>query len=175
MNLFCVAPVSLHSNSPVPMNQSNLTEDQRDCIRRRFDQIDSDKDGQITLNDLKNIHMDMAENPLLERTFRVMKGSSESLTLPALESAVERLSTPSEQDKLRFVFDIYDVDQDGFISPEDLFSSVKLMCRDNLSDLQLSQLVRRTFQEFDNDGKISFSDFERKCKFRLESQLNIEW
>jgi len=157
------------------MDPRILNEDQRERLRMRFTQIDSDHDGQITLSDIKSIHPDMAENPLLEPTFNLLKGPSTNLTFPSLISAITRLSTPSE--KLRIVFDIYDTDKDGFISPQDLFKSVQLMCKDNLTPTQLSELVRRTFREFDtdNDGLISFSEFENHCNIRLDSQLCIEW
>ncbi len=44
------------------MDPPILNEDQRERLRMRFTQIDSDHDGQITLSDLKSIHPDMAEN-----------------------------------------------------------------------------------------------------------------
>ena len=155
----------------------NLTPDQIERLTKRFSQIDADKDGQITLEDLKNVHPDMPENPLLERTFAVMKDTAQTLTLPSLIESISRLASSSEVDKVPFVFDIYDVDKDGFISPEDLFEVVKLMCKDNLTTTQLSDLVRRTFREFDTDcdGRISFPEFLSHLKIRLESQLNVEW
>ncbi len=106
---------------------------------------------------------------LLEPTLNLLKGLSTNLTFPSLVSAITRLSTPSE--KLRFVFDFYDTDKDGFISPQDLFKSVQLMCKDNSTPTQLSELVRRTFREFDidNDGLISFSEFENHCNIRLSA------
>ena len=160
------------------MDSSNLTSDQTARVTRRFSEMDADKDGQVTLEDLGNLHPDMGENPLLERTFNVMKDSTtDTVTFQSLMHAISRLSSSSEEDKLQFIFDIYDLDRDGFISPEDLFKCVKLMCKDNLTSIQLTQLVRRTFREIDTDcdGKISFSEFKSNCKFRLESQLNVEW
>ncbi len=155
----------------------NLTSDQVERLRNRFSQIDTDSDGKITLQDLKNLHPDMLENPLLERTFNVMKDTDECLSVSSLMTAISRLSSSAEEVKLRFVFDIYDMDKDGFISPEDLYESVKLMCKDNLTSTQLSQLVDRTFRDFDTDcdGRISFAEFQSNCKIRLESQLSVEW
>jgi len=155
----------------------NLTSDQVERLKNRFSQIDTDSDGKITLQDLKNLHPDMLENPLLERTFNVMKDTDECLSVSSLMTAISRLSSSAEEVKLRFVFDIYDVDKDGFISPEDLYESVKLMRKDNLTSTQLSQLVGRTLRDFDKDcdGRISFSEFQSNCKIRLESQLSVEW
>merc|ERR1719510_1608451 len=63
--------------------------------------------------------------------------------------------------KLEFMFRIYDLDRDGFISNEELFTVLKMMTGDNLTDLQLHQIVNRTilYLDKDTDGKISLEEF----------------
>lgn len=51
--------------------------------------------------------------------------------------------------KLKFAFDIYDIDKDGFISNGELFTVLKMMVGNNLTDLQLQQLVDRTIIKAD--------------------------
>ena len=65
--------------------------------------------------------------------------------------------------KLKFAFKIYDMDNDGYITYEDLFQVLKLMVGSNLKDNQLQQLVNRTIRSADvnQDEKISFEEF---CK-----------
>lgn len=46
-------------------------------------------------------------------------------------------SGAEENSKIRFVFDIYDLDKDGFISNGDLFGVLKIMVGNNLGDRQL--------------------------------------
>lgn len=60
-------------------------------------------------------------------------------------------------------FQVYDVDNDGFISNGDLFRVLKMMVEDNLKDYQLQQLVDKTIIYFDkdDDGKLSFKEFAR--------------
>mgnify|MGYP000455481131 CR=1 FL=1 len=56
---------------------------------------------------------------------------------------------------------MYDVNGDGFISNGDLFHVLKAMVGNNLSDVQLQQLVDRTILQGDKDkdGKLSYNEF----------------
>lgn len=45
-----------------------------------------------------------------------------------------------EKEKMRFAFDIYDVDNDGHISNGELFSVMKMMVGNNLNDHQVSYI-----------------------------------
>lgn len=62
---------------------------------------------------------------------------------------------------MRFAFQIYDINNDGFISNGELFTVLKMMVGNNLNDVQLQQLVDRTIIKADEDldGKISFAEF----------------
>lgn len=58
-------------------------------------------------------------------------------------------------------FNVYDIDGDGMISNGDLFRVLKMMVGNNLTDVQLQQIVDKTFLDADKDkdGKISFEEF----------------
>lgn len=66
-----------------------------------------------------------------------------------------------QEEKLRFAFQIYDIKNDGFISNGELFDVLKMMVGNNLTDVQLQQLVDRTIikADKDKDGKLSFTEF----------------
>eukprot|EP00490_Sorites_sp_Unknown_P028263 CAMPEP_0114656894 /NCGR_PEP_ID=MMETSP0191-20121206/13047_1 /TAXON_ID=126664 /ORGANISM="Sorites sp." /LENGTH=126 /DNA_ID=CAMNT_0001875059 /DNA_START=242 /DNA_END=622 /DNA_ORIENTATION=+ len=88
-------------------------------------------------------------------------------------------STAQEQNqaKVRFAFEIYDVNGDGYISNGDLFRILKIMVGDNLNDIQLQQLVDRTILQADKDkdGKLSIQEFQtfiQGCD--IESKLVID-
>ena len=68
----------------------------------------------------------------------------------------------SQEEKLRFTFEIYDINGDGYISNGELFKVLKMMVGNNLTDVQLQQLVDRTIIKADEDfdGKISFNEFK---------------
>lgn len=58
-------------------------------------------------------------------------------------------------------FKVYDLDNDGFITNGELFVVLKMMVGNNLTDVQLQQIVDKTILQADKDrdGKISFNDF----------------
>ena len=89
-------------------------------------------------------------------------------------------SKAEKEEKLRFAFRIYDIDNDGFISNGELFQVMlvgidnvsdlkfsfkvlKMMVGTNLKDTQLQQVVDKTMRSVDSDqdGKISFEEFCR--------------
>jgi serine/threonine-protein phosphatase 2B regulatory subunit len=60
-------------------------------------------------------------------------------------------------------FQVYDIDGDGYISNGELFQVLKMMVGNNLTDVQLQQIVDKTILEgdLDRDGKLSFEEFKR--------------
>lgn len=60
-------------------------------------------------------------------------------------------------------FQIYDIDGDGFISNGELFQVLQMMVGDNLTEVQLQQIVDKTILEADQDkdGKINFEEFKK--------------
>lgn len=57
---------------------------------------------------------------------------------------------------------MYDIDGDGYISNGELFIVLKMMVGNNLTDVQLQQIVDKTILEADKDkdGKLSFQEFK---------------
>lgn len=58
------------------------------------------------------------------------------------------------------------MDEDGFISNGDLFKVLKIMVGNNLTDIQLQQLVDRTIIRGDEDfdGKINYEEYKKIAK-----------
>merc|ERR1712000_288292 len=81
--------------------------------------------------------------------------------------------------KLRFAFQIYDIDRDGFISNGELFMVLKKMVGNNLTNEQLQQIVDKTIMEADKDGdgKISFDEFVQMLADResITKKLSIDF
>lgn len=68
------------------------------------------------------------------------------------------------------------MDKDGFISNGELFTVLKMMVGNNLTDLQLQQLVDRTIikADLDYDGKISYLEFKEMVKhLEIGAKLKI--
>jgi Ca2+-binding EF-hand superfamily protein len=76
---------------------------------------------------------------------------------------VEETSYNTVEQKIDFVFRVYDVDRDGYISKDDLCQVLRAMVGLHVSEEQLKSIVRRTLNEADtdNDRKISREEFEK--------------
>merc|ERR1711953_1065114 len=63
--------------------------------------------------------------------------------------------------KLRFLFDIYDIDGDGLICNSELYKVLKMMVGSNLKEDQLQQIVDKTILQLDkdSDGMINYQEF----------------
>ena len=110
----------------------------------------------------------MANNPLVKRVIAVLdKNKDGSISFLEFVQGLNSLSAGStNEEKLRFAFQIYDINNDGYISNGELFQVLKMMVGDNLNDVQLQQLVDRTIikADTDKDGKISFDEFSEMVK-----------
>lgn len=69
----------------------------------------------------------------------------------------------SREEKFKFAFNMYDLDNDGLISKDELLAILHMMVGANISEEQLTSIAERTIVEADanGDGMISFEDF---CK-----------
>jgi len=67
---------------------------------------------------------------------------------------------------MQTAFQIYDSNNDGYISNGDLFQTLKILVGDNLTDIQIQQLVDRSIimADKDLDGKLSYEEFSEFCK-----------
>lgn len=70
--------------------------------------------------------------------------------------------------KLKFLFDIYDKDQDGLISNYELFNIIDTLCEGNLERKNVQNIVDQTYQ---NNEVI---DFEAFYKIVVSNTKNIE-
>ena len=85
---------------------------------------------------------------------------------------LSQLSTKEDkEEKLRFAFRIYDIDNNGFISDVELFQVLKTMVGDNLKDFQIQEIVDMTIRSADKnlDGLISFDEF---CQIVEKTKVN---
>lgn len=143
----------------IPFSQEELL-----MLEQRFRRLDIDGSGMLEPNEFFDIP-ELAQNPLVQRVISVFdKNGDGNISFYEFVTGLSKLSeSGSEDDKLRFLFSIYDMDKDGFISNGELFRVLKMMVGNNLTDVQLQQLVDRTLIRADEDfdGKISYPEF---CK-----------
>ncbi len=67
---------------------------------------------------------------------------------------------------MKTAFQIYDINNDGYITNGDMFNTLRMLVGDNLTDIQIQQLVDRTMVAADKDfdGKISYEEFSLYCQ-----------
>merc|ERR1711985_184158 len=121
----------------------------------------------------------MGENPLVQRVISIfdVDGNGTVSFIEFLVGLAKLAAGTSEEHKLSFAFNIYDVDKNGYISNGDLFAVMKMMVGDNLSEEQLQQLVDRqiVIADTDGDGKLSFEEFKEAVKnIGVAEQLSID-
>jgi serine/threonine-protein phosphatase 2B regulatory subunit len=147
---------------------------------KSFLSIDRDQSGTLSVEELLDVP-ELRHNPLVERLARVIDTDGNG-TVDFVEFAkilgVFASRSGSNLAKAEVMFRIYDVNNDGFISNGDLYSSLKLMVGNNLEDVQIQQLVDRTIYQADTDkdGKLSFDEFLcmiRKVDFEGKLLLDL--
>ena len=78
---------------------------------------------------------------------------------------------------MKTAFQIYDTNNDGFISNGDLFAILKMLVGDNLTDIQIQQLVDRSIimADKDLDGKLCYEEFYEFCKdMKIEEMFSMK-
>ena len=93
------------------------------------------------------------QNPLSQQIIKCFdKNKDGKITFVKFIEGLAKLSLGgTETDKYKFAFDFYDYDQDGLISPQDLFVVLRMMVGSNLNQQQIEQLVERTMEKGDLD------------------------
>jgi len=140
-------------------------------LYKRFRKLDTKRTGGITRADLMKIP-ELSMNPLAQRIIalfhspRAHEHTETRNDTINFRDFLEMLSVFSDrapvEKKERLAFRVYDIDRDGFISENELFEVLKTMVGDNVKDLDLKEMVKRTVRDADkdNDGKLSFEEFQ---------------
>eukprot|EP01066_Platyproteum_vivax_P006084 Platyproteum_vivax@DN1921_c0_g1_i1.p1 len=141
---------------------ANFSERDLKRIYKRFRTLDTNGNGELDPNEIFDVP-EVAENPLVKRVISIFDTNSDGkVSFVEFIVGLAKLAAGTDvHQKLRFAFEIYDIDKDGYISNGELFTVMKMMVGANLTDLQLQQLVDRTFVQSDTngDGLISFQEF----------------
>jgi serine/threonine-protein phosphatase 2B regulatory subunit len=131
-------------------------------LYKNFVDLDTDKSGLIEPNEFFDVP-ELKDNPIVQRVISVFdKNNDGKISFYEFIIGLSTLTDSSNKDeKLKFAFQIYDANNDGYISNGDLFHTLKLLTGDNLTDVQIQQVVDRTIltADKDMDGKISYEEF----------------
>jgi serine/threonine-protein phosphatase 2B regulatory subunit len=158
---------------------TNFTQKEIKRLYKRFKKLDKDGNGCITSDEFFMIP-ELAVNPLVKRVISIFDANGDdSVNFKEFISALSVFNARGDKNaKLEFAFKVYDIDNDGFISNGELFKVLKMMVGNNLSDVQLQQIVDKTILEADEDGdgKISFQEFSKVLSHTdLDNKMTIRF
>jgi serine/threonine-protein phosphatase 2B regulatory subunit len=146
-----------NNNNGISFSKQELT-----ILYKNFLDLDSDKSGKIEPHEFFDVP-ELQDNPVVQRVISVFDRNQDGKI--SFYEFVMGLSTLSDNDKkeekIKFAFQIYDANGDGFISNGDLFKTLKLFVGENFDDVQIQQVVDRTMLlvDRDYDGLISYDEF----------------
>ncbi|KAH8272181.1 hypothetical protein KR018_008776 [Drosophila ironensis] len=153
--------------------ETGFTPNQIERLYSRFTSLDRNDCGTLSREDLMRIP-ELAINPLCERIVHSFFAESKDDRVnfrqfmnvlahfrPLRDNKQSKLN--SREEKLKFAFKMYDLDDDGVIRRDELLSILHMMVGANISQDQLVSIAERTILVADLgcQGKISFEDF---CK-----------
>ncbi len=148
---------------PEDDNVNVFSKEEMKILYENFTELDQDQSAFIEPEEFFEVD-EIKENPIIKRVISVFDRNQDGkISFFEFVMGLSSLTDYSYNrlEKLKFAFQVYDTNGDGFISNGDLFASLKLFTGNNLNDIQIQQVVDRTMLSVDKDldGKISFDEF----------------
>ncbi|KAJ7990300.1 hypothetical protein DPEC_G00298880 [Dallia pectoralis] len=159
----------------------------------RFESLDKEKTGHLRPEDFGAINR-LATNPIGDRIIGAFfSAGQETLDFhsfvkilahfrPAENHRLRDPSLPepvnSRTSKLKFAFQLYDLDKDGKISRAELLQVLRSMMETQVTEEQLESIADRTIQEadLDRDDAISFEEFRKSLdRVNIDHKMSIRF
>lgn len=137
--------------------EENLSQTQVKRLYNRFQKLDRKQSGTLDEDALMMIP-ELAMNPLHPRLIAIFQNNNFRQFVSNV-SAFSGLSDPAT--KIDFAFRVYDVDDDGYISADDLREILRMLVGDNIPEDTLNNVIDKVLHDADTDGdgRISRDDF----------------
>lgn len=136
----------------------------------RFRSLDRGRKGFVTSEEFLAIP-ELSINPLAQRLVRMLDGCNFKDFVRFLASFSPRASREA---KLRFIFDVYDVDGDGIISRDDLATMMRYLVGSQLNEEQISALLDRCLKETRATSSISYDAFLKSSTLLNATELSVK-
>ena len=138
-----------------------LTKEQVDEIKAAFELFDKDHSGNIDVHELRDamkaLGIYLKKDAVKEMMKKVDKDGSGTIELDEFMALMaEKISERNPEEELKKAFRIYDDDDSGGISFDNL-KKVALELNENLSDEMLLEMIRMADSNADED--VSLADF----------------
>ena len=144
------------------MRSTQFSQKELKRVYRRFLRLDQGAKGYVSVDDLQTLQ-ELANHPLGDRIARMLApGVQDHIDFRLFAQMISYFSSKGDpENRLRFFFQIYDIDQDGFVNDSELFVILKMVVKGVLSDDQVQQIVEKVIEEADRDkdGKLSMEEF----------------
>ncbi|XP_006471666.2 calmodulin-like protein 8 isoform X2 [Citrus sinensis] len=140
-----------------------LPEDQIAEFQEAFCMLDGDGDGCITIEELAVAIKSLDQNPTEEELRNMISevdvnGNGTIEFGEFLNLMARKMKENEAQEELKEAFKVFDKDQDGYISPNEL-RHVMMNIGEKVTDEELEQMVREA--DLDGDGQINYEEFAR--------------
>jgi len=166
-------------------NKTRLNKQVVQSLVEHYQQKCKDKgiDRDSVRDDLMN-QFNMLDDFLLDRIFRTfdISANTQHLKLDDYVIGMATFLTGNIEDKMRFCFNVYDLNGDGYITREEMFQFLKnsMVTKSHDADQddadegikELTELALKKLDHDDHDGRVSFKDFQAAVygdKLLLES------
>ncbi|GBF88100.1 calcineurin subunit B [Raphidocelis subcapitata] len=116
-----------------------FSQEEVESLYRRFRSLDRGLKGYIGSEELLAIP-ELSINPLAQRVLRLFESVNFLEFVKLLAPFTARVS---REDKLQFLFTVFDVDGDGLVSPDDMHVMLRQLAGSTLTDDDIGALIAR--------------------------------
>ncbi|CAJ0952122.1 unnamed protein product, partial [Mesorhabditis belari] len=130
-------------------------------FREVFSLFDKDQSGTITAGELGTVMRSLGQNPTeAELQLMINDGDSDgnrTVDFPEfLQMMAQKMKAPAGEDDLRKAFQVFDKDQNGFISAEEL-RHVMTSLGDSLTEQEVEEMIEEA--DVNGDGQVNYEEF----------------
>ncbi|XP_062499933.1 neo-calmodulin-like [Corticium candelabrum] len=133
-------------------------------MRQVFMLFDKDESGTISTDELKSVFKSLGQNPNMAELQAMISevdsdgnGEIDFHEFSAMMAKYMKSSDDDYIEQVKEAFKIMDMDQNGFIEPQEL-KEVMTRFGQRLSDVDVEDMIREA--DMDGDGRVNFDEFE---------------
>ncbi|CAF1068586.1 unnamed protein product [Adineta ricciae] len=151
-----------------------FTDEQLVEFRELFNMFDKDNQGFLTLQALVSTMKSVGQTPTEADTIDLMReidiDNSGTIDFYEFVHIISRKMHPSETtQEIRQAFNLFDQNQDGMITLDDLQMTVEKYLKTSINDFDLPQMIELAADD-NASGQISFEDFLRVAVCRTDKK-----
>jgi calcineurin B family protein 1 len=168
--------------------ETGFTSKQIKRLYNRFKSLDKDNMGYLNKQDFSRIP-ELHVNPLCDRIIEVLiedHGCDAKINFKQFvklfsifrRGKSDQNDLNSKENKLKFLFGIYDRDKDNKINKNELLAILKMLVGANIHEEQLNGIAERTITELDENGDlvITFKEFcDTLKKIDVDEKMSMKF